>query len=392
MEFILVIAFILLVLFFNSSVFYSRKDWEREMEKYDTEEEQYKIYNLPTPIKFGAPSLQNISNKVCALSNKILEKTSNIMVKVPETVKYIKKIFNIFEKIDEKAKEIKINTKFGMVALIFWLCIICCTAHIIKDFINFIKEMSFYNVLDIIIAISTICLLVIVIYFLIRDIGGIISLKRTEDTKAKISNLIKTSNTKELKKYLLSLDLAKADEKELKAEFKDKKDPLEVAICYEKIVLKKYDEKVHKIICEYRNKVIIGNGISGSSMLDFAVNLYCFYQILRNVAKIYHVKLGLISIFRVLGAGCLICYAVSKTTNLLGKASNQILEGVAIAQGLSLLSLPFKALIQAITSGLSMQIYGYWLKYALRPIKPYNQSMKEKTTQVLKYSSSNDEE
>ena len=34
------------------------------------------------------------------------------------------------------------------------------------------------------------------------------------------------------------------------SEFKDKKDPLEVVICYERIVLKKYDEKVHKIIVE----------------------------------------------------------------------------------------------------------------------------------------------
>lgn len=386
---------VLVVCFFNSSIFYSRKDWEKEIKKYNNMELEDNVFDLSLPLvkgnlgnntlqKRGVSDIKTLNDKVVDLGGWVLKEVGRY---VGISLEYVSQPVNKFmyekicKKIDEIAKEIKINTSFRGMVLVFWLCIICCTAHIMKDFINFIKEMSFYNVLDIIIAVSTIGLLVMVIYFLIRDIGGIISLKKTEDTKTKVANLIKTNNAKELKRYLLTLNLSKDDEKELKTEFKNKQNALEVIISYERIVLKKYDEKVHNVIKEYRNKVIIGNGISGSSMLDFVVNLYCFYQILRNVAKIYKIRLGLTSMLRILVAGCLVCYAVAKGTNWAVK----LLDDVAIAY-------PFKLIVQAITSGFSMQIYGYWLQYALRPVEAHNMSMKNESIKKYMQKACNDNE
>ena len=384
---VLLVIAVLVVCFFNSSIFYSRKDWEKEIKKYDIEKESVKIYDLPAPIKIGVPNISMASNKVINLSEIGLKK-------VYEGVKncgnyFLNKTYrSACEKIDDIAKEIKINTSFRGMVLVFWLCIICYTAHIMKDFINFIKEMSFYNVLDIIIAISTIGLLGIMVYFLIRDIGGIISLKKTEDTKTKVENLIKTNNANELKRYLLSLNLSKDDEKELKTEFKNKQDAREVVISYERIVLKKYDEKVHNVIKEYRNKVIIGNGISGSSMLDCVVNLYCFYQILRNVARIYKIRLGLTSMFRILVAGCLVCYVVAKGTNWFV----ELFDNAVIKEILGKFVYPFKLIVQALTSGFSMQIYGYWLQYALRPVEAYNINMKNESIKKYVQKACNDNE
>jgi hypothetical protein len=79
-------------------------------------------------------------------------------------------------------------------------------------------------------------------------------------------------------------------------------------------------------------------------------------------------------------------------TNLLGETVKKILEGAALEWSFDIFAAPLKAVIQAITSGFSMQIYGYWLKYALRPVKAYNLSMKEQTRQILKTSSEDGDE
>ena len=391
---VLLVIAVLAVCFFNSSIFYSRKDWEREIKKYDNMELEDNVFDLSLPLvngnlgnntlqKGSLSDIKTLNDKIVLADGKVLKKVANVCCE-PMRVIGNWVMGKIFNKIDEISKEIKINTKFGMGAIIVWLVLICIVAQWGKNWFNLIKEMSFYNVFDLITLLSMTGLVGFVFYFLIRDIGGIISLKKMEDTKTKVANLIKTNNANELKRYLLSLNLSKDDEKELKAEFKNKQNAREVVISYERIVLKKYDEKVHNVIKEYRNKVIIGNGISGSSMLDFVVNLYCFYQILRNVARIYKIRLGLTSMFRILVAGCLVCYVAAKGTNWLEKLLDD-----AMIKGFAYL---FKFIFQAGTSGLSMQIYGYWLKYALRPVEAHNISMKNESIKKYGQKACNDNE
>ena len=376
MEFLIVIVVFVVARKLLGSVFYSREDWEREIDKYNQKSENKSAYDLPMPLHQSTPSIEMVKN---TLMSRVISPATKIPL-VSQVMHKVKKFFNIDEKIDEKAKEIKINTRITGSVVIFWLIIISLLAVQLRDYVNFLKNISFYNPLDDIVALTSLFLILLVVYLLIRDIGGIISIKKIEDTKATIDDYVKANKCRELKEYLLSLKISATKQKELKSEFKNKHSAIDVIVVYERIALKEKDEKVHKVIRKYRNKIIIGNGVSGSSLLDFAVNLYCFYKILYKTASIYEVKLGLISLFRVFCTGCLICYAVSKMTNLLGETAKKFLEGAALEWITALL----KAVIQAITSGFSMQIYGYWLKYALRPSKAYNLSMKEQTIKSLK--------
>lgn len=385
MELLLVFLGLYLFIRFGTTILYSKKDWEREIAKQDKEEPVFYLSKNQLSdvrrysVAEGWSSLLNSSFPVN--STKILSKVSQFVKNIPQRVKK-----NIYEKIDEIATEIRVNTKFTGFVIIFWLLLVCLLANEVRDYVIFLKNMSFYNVLDILVALTSLCLILLVVYFLVRDIGGIVSLRQGEDIKATVDRYVRENRCQELKKYLLSLEMSESKQKELKYEFKDRYTAVDVVMAYEKIVMEEYDEQVHQIIREYRNKVIIGNGISGSSLLDFAVNLYCYYQILSKTAQIYRKKFGVTSLFRVLGTGCLVCYAVSKTTNLLANATKGILDGSAITAipGIELIATPIKAIIQAITSGFSMQICGYWLKYTLRPIKSYNQSMKDQTIKSLK--------
>lgn len=390
MEFLIVIVVFVVARKLLGSVFYSREDWEREIDKYNQKSENKSAYDLPMPLHQSTPSIEMVKN---TLMSRVISPATKIVPLVSQGMHKVKKFFNIYEKIDKKAKEIKINTRITGSVVIFWLVIVCLLAIQLRNYVNFLKNISFYNPLDDIVALTSLFLILLVVYLLIRDIGGIISIKKIEDTKATIDDYVKANKCRELKEYLLSLKISATKQKELKSEFKGKNTALDVIVIYERIVLKEKDEKVHKVIRKYRNKIIIGNGVSGSSLLDFAVNLYCFYKILYKTASIYEVKLGLISLFRVFCTGCLVCYAVSKITNLLGEAVKKFLEGAVVLQvGFDFVSGLLKAFVQGITSGLSIEIYGYWLKYALRPSKAYNLSMKEQTRQILKKSSDETEE
>ena len=352
-------------------------------------------------------------SSIANYTQKYIYKTISMFSNIPSLAKkgidnIIDEIsYKIYKKIDAVAEEIKINTKFSSFISIFWMVIIYLGGSLLTEIIAYTRNIPFRKVLDIIVAaftlkqpeislnledilnlitaITMVILFIFIVCFLIKDIHGVISLQQTENTKKEIDSFVINNECDELKKYLLSLDLSKKYHEKLEKKLQCMHNTTDVIYCFERTVLTDYDNEVHKIICNYRNKVIVGNGVSGSSILDFIVNLYCFYQILRETAKIYHIKLGITSVFKILGAGCLVCYAVSKTTNILGGVFEQLLNGAKLFEGLhNLFVYPIKILVQSITSGFSMQIYGYWLKYALRPLKPYDKIMKEKTKQVLK--------
>lgn len=383
MELLLVFLGLYLFIRFGTTILYSRKDWEREIAKQDKEEPVFYLSKNQLSevrrysVAKGWNSLLNSSFPVNSIAEKVLPKVSSLVTSIP------KKVFNldIYGKIDEIAAKIRVNTKFTVFVIIFWLVLFCLLANEVRNYVIFLKSMSFYNILDILVALTSLCLIALVVYFLVRDIGGIVSLRQGEDVKATVDRYVRENRCQELKKYLLSQEISKSKQKELKYEFKYRYTARDVIEAYEKIVIEEYDEQVHQIIREYRNKVIIGNGISGSSLLDFVVNLYCYYQILSKTAQVYRKKFGVTSLFRVLGTGCLVCYAVSKTTNLLARLTKTLFDGAFIS---GIPATPIEAIIQAITSGFSMQIYGYWLKYTLRPIKSYNQSMKDQTIESLK--------
>ena len=383
---ILLWVFVFLVLKNLYNVIFCTKEyWEKEIAKYTDNEQENSYYELPIAMKRDFSNIQTIKKTVDVVRAAADNTIHNIINFSKHPVASITRCWSgityklmiyIFKKIDKIAEKIKIKANFTLSLIVFWFILGAILADEIRNYILFLKEISFYNVLDMLIAITTLCLILLVVYFLVRDIGGVISLRQTENIKATVEEYVKEEKNNELKKYLLSLKISEYKKKELKTEFKKLNTALEVVVAFEQIVLKEYDEKVDKVICDYRNKIIIGNGISGSSLLDFAINLYYFYKILRETARIYQIRIGFISLLRILAAGCLVCYAVSKTTN--------ILEDVMAGAFLEKMLIPLKYLVQAVTSGFSMQIYGYWLKYyALRPIKSYDVEMKEQTTREL---------
>ena len=92
--------------------------------------------------------------------------------------------------------------------------------------------------------------------------------------------------------------------------------------------------------------------------------------------------------FRILVASCLVCYAVAKGTNWV----EEWLDDAAIKEILDKFAYPIKLIVQAITSGFSMQIYGYWLQYALRPVEAYNINMKNESIKKYVQKACNDNE
>lgn len=391
MEFILLLAaLVILKKIFNNIL----DNYEKiGMEEDDPEQiEEVKLNNLPsvnTKYIHNLSINKNLNGTIIHNSlNKIKEVRqvlSSGLSKVKKQVcQKINNVFNIYEKIDEIATKNKINSKITFICMVFWLILFGILAREISKIIILFKEISIYNILDITIAITSLVITFFIGYFLIKDILGITSLRQTENTKQKIDKYVEEGNYEELENYLLSLKISEIKKSQLKTALQKQNSALDMAIIYERMILQERDNKVHEIICVYRNKVIIGNGVSGSSILDFMVNLYCFYKILLEIARVYKIQLGLISVLRILGTGCLVCYAVSKTTNLLGKVASECIRGAGLLEySANVLSASVTAVVQAITSGFSMQIYGYWLKYALRPIKSYDQVMKRQTTKVL---------
>jgi len=322
------------------------------------------------------PQLPTLTNKkIPEIKQFTTGGVARVGEKIKEMEKEIKKLTeSIYERIDRL--NITVDNSIRGANIFVWLLVIAYVLNKLCEYRDKMKTLSFNNLLDITAIVASLGIICFIVYAFLKDILGVVSLKRVRKTRNLVDFYVQSGKVKELKRLLLSLDGAKPYKKQLKYMLNSDMTTKELVQSYEQIVLETQDKKVHLTIHKYSKIAALANGASNNTTLDFWINLYCFCRILSEIAKIYQVKLGVTSLLKLLSAGCLVSYSASKLTNTIG-------DGLASLTPIKSLSWIITTVSQVFLSNKFIRAYGYWLKYTLRPVKHYNENMLKETKQFL---------
>ncbi|MDR1694946.1 MAG: YcjF family protein [Lactobacillaceae bacterium] len=307
----------------------------------------------------------NIKAKIKAKAKKIKTKVSD---KAKASKAYVKgkvslKNNNVYgfikslDFIDEGNTNLKYSKAVIFALLVFsWFIL-----NLLYNYISYIQNLSFANLLGIPIAIVSFLVIALLIYFLINDIIGVITLNEQQSFRNKVNKLITDKNINGLKNALLNHKLTTSKlKKKLSDLFAGTEDEKAIIENYENLILKQTDKEIDAVINKYAGLSSAANLISSKMWLDFLITQIIFSRMLIDIAKIYRIKLGLCSFFKLMLAGLMGVSVSALTTNLIGKLVKKIpIIGVAS---------------DIVIPALVMKQLGLKIKYTIRPIEARNSS------------------
>lgn len=318
--------------------------------------------------------VKKASNKI--IDNKISNATTHAVAHVINTTKdstnYVKdkakSVKNVVSGINNSTfiEEIQSNTKYSKLSIFILLLFTWFVLDCAYDYVEFVKSLSFTNIFGILSAIVSLVLITALVYFLVNDILGIITLNQQQEFREEVNNLIKSGKVEELKELLLNYKLTKPNHKKKLMElFEQPAKGGEIVAHYEEVVLKSIDKKVNKTINKYSLLSSGANLISNKTWLDFIITQLIFSKMLIDIAKEYNIKLGICTFSKIMTMGLIGSSVSTLATKILGSAINS----VPVLNKFTEIAVP----------AVIMRHLGLKLKYAIRPIRPQSAKLLEET-------------
>lgn len=310
---------------------------------------------------FAKKAKEKISVKAKKAKNKIYNKAASSKV-------YIKNKFSLknnnvygFIKSLDFIDEGNSNLKYSKIIIFSLLVFTWFILNLLYNYVSYIQDLSFTNILGLPIAIVSFLVIALLIYFLVNDIIGVVTLNQQQSFRDKTSKLISDNDVNGLKNALLNHKLTGSKQKKkLSDAFSETEDEKYIIEHYENIVLKQTDKEIDKVINKYAGLSSAANLISSKLWLDFLITQIVFSRMLVDIAKIYHIKLGIFSFIKLMMAGLMGVSVSAITTNLIGK----VVKKIPVIGVVSDIIIP----------ALVMKQLGLKIKYAIRPIEARNSS------------------
>lgn len=251
------------------------------------------------------------------------------------------------------------NLKYSKVVIFALLVFSWFILNLLYNYVSYIQNLSFTNVLGVPIAIVSFLVIGLLVYFLVNDIIGVITLNEQQAFRDKVSKLISNGDIKGLKNALLNHKLTGSKQKKKLADaFKDTEDENLIIENFENIILKQTDKEIDSAINKYAGLSSAANLISSKMWLDFLITQIIFSRMLIDIARIYHIKLGICSFMKLMLAGLMGVSVSALTTNIIGK----VVKKIPVIGVVSDIVIPV----------LVMKQLGLKIKYTIRPIEARN--------------------
>lgn len=324
-----------------------------------------------------------ISTKIKDTSNYITQKTEKSGQQALNSLKKSQQfVKNNFQQINATISDFcqpLSRTNLSNNNKIIWLCFtlfLWFVLHCTYSYIEYLKNISVFNIIGILLAIVSLILIGILFYILCNDFLGIITVSKQIKSKEHIRKLIQTNNIAELKNYLLSNKVIENSRKQLLSEnFAHINNLTDLLSTYEEIELKEADKKVNSIINKYA--LIASTAAVKDGFFNFVIMCIVFSKMLIDIAKTYKIKLGICSFINVMLMG------------LIGSSISSVLSKVI---GATFKQIPYiNAIVEIGTPIAIMRVLGCKVKYAIRPLEPFNQKMLKSTIKEMNKDGENDE-
>ena len=285
---------------------------------------------------------KEITNEVCNNISQFYEKTKT----------ECSKLIDEFCATDDFLEN-KISNKTIVFFLLIFLWILF---HFFYSFTQYLFEISYWNVFGLLSAILGSIVMGWLGWITFCDISGIITIHKQNDFRQNTNKLIKEKNIDKLKEYLLTYPkLTSTMRKKLNKKWNNTRELDEILKIYSEIVLKKTDNEINKIIKQYSTYSTGLNIVSQKAWFDFLITLYFYSKIIIEIARIYHIRIGICSFIKLMMFG------------LLGTSISSLIQQIATE---STKHLPvINILTEAAVNGSLVYILGTRVQSVLRPIK-----------------------
>ena len=329
----------------------------------------------------------------CSVSLKNADISSKISIKIKDTSKYIsektekssQQAINSIKKSQQFVKDnfqsinASINdfcqpisyTNISSNNKIIWLCFLIFLWFVLScaySYIEYLQRISFSNIIGLMLAVVSFILVLILFYILFNDFLGIRTINEQIKSKEHIRKLLQDNNFEGLKNYLLSGGVIETPNKRLLSEkLNNAKDLTDLLSIYEEVELKTADKRVNAIINKY--SLIASTAAIKDGFFNFVIMSIVFSKMLIDIAKEYKIKLGICSFINIMMLG------------LIGSSISSVLSKVI---GATFKQIPYLNVIVEIGTPIAiMKALGCKVKYAIRPLEPFNKKMLNSTIKEI---------
>ena len=228
------------------------------------------------------------------------------------------------------------------------------------SYVEYLKSISFSNILGLLLAVVSLILVGMLFYVLFNDFLGVITVRKHIKSKEYIRQLLHNDEFEKLKNYLLSGVVIETSNKSLLIKkFADAQNSKELLSIYEEVELKASDKQVNAIINKY--SLIASTAAIKDGFFNFLIMTIVFSKMLIDISKEYKIKLGICSFMHVMMMG------------LIGNSISSVLSNVL---GATFKQIPYLNVIVEIGTPIAMmKALGCKVKYAIRPLEPFNKKM-----------------
>lgn len=225
------------------------------------------------------------------------------------------------------------------------------------SFTQYFEKLSFFNPFGLLCAFFGLIVMGFLGYFVYNDIAGIITIHKQYDFRQKVTHAILTNNMIVLKETLLTYPLITHQLKErIKNEWGTSLELNKILTVYNKLVLNKIDIKIDKVIKKYAVLSAGANALSTKAWFDFIITVYFYSKVIVEMARIYHIKIGICSFFRLISLG------------IMGSSVTAVLQNVIIESTKSVVVVG--KITEATINATIVYKLGHRVKSAIRPVNP----------------------
>lgn len=254
----------------------------------------------------------------------------------------------------QDAQDVSVSNKGTVFALLVFAWAVCAGFY---KFTVYLTTVSYANPFGALSVLFGGAVMLWLFWIVVCDMWGVVTLNRQHSFRLAAAELIEKDDGARLKRFLLTCPvLTNEDKTALETAFQKETETLKILKAFNKNALAKYDAQIDKVIRDYAAKSAVANGISSKAWLDFAVTFFCYMKTVVEIAKIYHIKIGLCTLLRLMGLGFSGLSATTILQNLVVESTKKTKIG--------------SVLPEAVINATAVYKFGHWVKDALRPVNP----------------------
>lgn len=292
---------------------------------------------------------------------KTYEKSVAPFKKIKGCLDFVSAKFRILTEFAEKrilfgqdAPDATVSNKGTVLALLIFAWIICAGCY---KFTVFLTTVSYANPFGALSALFGGIVMLWLLWIVVCDVWGVIAINQQHSFRLGVSELVEKGDADHLKRFLTTCPVMTSDDRSaLDKAFEKESETGKVLKAFNKTVLAKYDAQIDKVIKDYAAKSAVANSISSKAWLDFAITFFCYVKTVIEIAKIYHIKIGVCTLLRLLGLGFGGLSAATILQNLVVESTKKTKIG--------------SVLPEAVINATAVYKFGHWVKDALRPVNP----------------------